>query len=457
LARPRPRRNCAIARLPNPRCGVLDRARDTPPLCTLIISELTHSAEDKPAPHAHKGTIRFMAIAVAMIVANIYYIQPLLADIAREFRLTAAGAGTVAMLSQLGTACGMMVLVPLGDIRERRSLIALLVGLLALALAGFAAAPSLLWLCVAAAAVGTSGCAVHLIIPFAAHIAPPQARGRVIGTVVGGLLMGILLARTLSGYVGAQWGWRTMYWIAAVMMAFLCVLIRFYLPKSEPDLRFTYTALLRSIWGLVRDQPALREAAFTGSMMFLAFSAFWTTLTFRLEAPPYHYGSTVAGLFGLVGAAGAAAAPLIGRLADRFGPRAAIGWALGVHRLLYYSGCGGVNAHGPRRRRHLDGPLRAGRTRLQSNPHLCDRPGRARAPERGLHDLVFRGGIERILPGRLVLEVWALARRVRLRRMRDGGGSRGPPARGTRAEARLKALRAASSFWGPAGRVSQQA
>jgi predicted MFS family arabinose efflux permease len=269
-----------------------------------------------------------MAAAVASIVANIYYIQPLLADIARDFNLTSAGAGTVAMLGQMGTACAMLVFVPLGDIRERRSLISGLVAVLAVALAGFALAPSLFWLCVAAIAVGASGSAVHLIIPFAAHIAPAQTRGRVVGTVVGGLLMGILLARTLSGYVGAVWGWRTMYWIASAMMAILSVLLRFLLPRSAPESKLGYGAMVRSIWGLVLEHPSLREASITGAMFFMAFSAFWTTLTFRLEAPPYHYGSTAAGLFGLVGAAGAAAAPIVGRLSDRFGPRVTVGWAL---------------------------------------------------------------------------------------------------------------------------------
>lgn len=269
-----------------------------------------------------------MAAAVAAIVANIYYIQPLLADIARTFHLTAAGAGTVAMLTQMGTACAMLVFVPLGDARERRSLIIALVAVLAAALAAFAAAPTLFWLCAAGVVVGASGSVVHLIIPFAAHIAPPRSRGHVVGTVVGGLLMGILLARTLSGYVGALWGWRTMYWLAAAMMAGLCALIRIMLPRSEPQVRFRYPELLRSIWRMVLDRPTLREASFIGAMLFMAFSIFWTTLTFRLEAPPFHYGSAGAGLFGLVGAAGAAAAPLVGRLADRYGPRAPVGWAL---------------------------------------------------------------------------------------------------------------------------------
>jgi predicted MFS family arabinose efflux permease len=269
-----------------------------------------------------------MAVAVAAIVANVYYIQPLLADIARAFHITATGAGAVAMLMQLGTTCAMLGFVPLGDVRERRSLIVTLVAVLAVALAGMALAPSLLWFCVAGILVGASGSVVHLIIPFAAHLTPAKSRGRVVGIVVGGLLMGIILARTLSGYVGAAWGWRAVYWIAAGLMTVLSVLIRLLLPRSKPDLHLRYPALLRSIWHLFRTESVLRESAFLGAMFFMAFSAFWTTLTFRLEAAPFHYGSAVAGSFGLVGAAGAAAAPLVGRLADRYGPRATVGWAL---------------------------------------------------------------------------------------------------------------------------------
>jgi predicted MFS family arabinose efflux permease len=296
-------------------------------MATLTSTNPASLAEpERPSPP--RATVIFMAVAVGAIVANIYYIQPLLADIARAFHITATGAGAVAMLMQLGTTCAMLGFVPLGDVRERRSLITTLVAVLAVALAGVALAPSLFWLCVAGVFVGASGSVVHLIIPFAAHLAPDKSRGRVVGIVVGGLLLGILLARTLSGYVGAAWGWRSMYWIAAGLMAVLSILIRVLLPRSKPDLHLRYPALLRSLWQLFRAEPVLRESAFLGAMFFMAFSAFWTTLAFRLEAAPFHYGSAVAGSFGLVGAAGAAAAPLVGRLADRHGPRATIGWAL---------------------------------------------------------------------------------------------------------------------------------
>jgi predicted MFS family arabinose efflux permease len=269
-----------------------------------------------------------MTLAVGMIVANVYYIQPLLADIARTFALTSTGAGAVAMVLQLGTTCAMFFFVPLGDIRERRALISTLIGVLAVALAALALARNTVWLCLAAAAVGASGSVVHLIIPFAAHLAPPKERGRVVGHVIGGLLLGILLARTLSGWLGSIAGWRTVYWFACGLMAILAVLTRFCLPESRPTVRLHWIDLVRSILRLVRDEPQLREASVLGALFFLAFSAFWTTLVFLLETPPYHYGAAAAGLFGLVGAAGAAGAPLIGRIADKRGPRVTVGGAL---------------------------------------------------------------------------------------------------------------------------------
>jgi predicted MFS family arabinose efflux permease len=275
-----------------------------------------------------RGLLGFMAAAVATIVANIYYIQPLLADIARTFHLSPARAGSVATLMQLGTTSCMMLIVPLGDIRERRSLIAGMVLLLSFGLAGVALAPNYLGLALAAVAVGASGSVVHLLVPFAAHLAPPAQRGRVVGTVIGALLMGILLARAASGLVGAHLGWRAVFAIASGLMVVLSALMLLVLPKSPPDNLLSYPELFRSMVTMVKEQPTLRESSFYGATLFCAFSAFWTSLVFLLETPPYHYGSTAAGLFGLVGAAGAAFAPLIGRMTDRVGSRRAVGFAL---------------------------------------------------------------------------------------------------------------------------------
>lgn len=280
------------------------------------------------APSISRTTVWFMAASTGVIVANIYYIQPLLADIARAFHLTVTSVGFIAMLTQIGTALGMLFFVPLGDSRERRSLITLLVVVGSVGLVFIALARNPVWLALACFVVGMMGATVHLFVPFAAHLAPPRERGRVVGSVFSGILLGILLARTFSGSVGAHLGWRSVYAIAATLMLTVAILVQFLLPRSKPSIELPYFSLLRSTIGLIREHRDLREAAFLGGCLFCCFSAFWTTLVFFLGTPPYHYGAEAAGLFGLIGAGGAAGAPLFGRLADRRGPRFAVGLAM---------------------------------------------------------------------------------------------------------------------------------
>lgn len=265
-----------------------------------------------------------MAVSVCVIVANIYYIQPLLADVAKEFHLTVTRAGLIAMLMQAGTAVGMLLFVPLGDTHERRALICRLVLCAAVSLMLVATARNAVWLGLAGVALGLCASTVHVIVPYAAHLAPPDQRGRVLGFVFSGVLCGVLLARTFSGYVGEHFGWRSVFWIAAAGMVVVCALIRWQLPPSQPELSMPWIALVRSSADLAKRFATLREAAAIGGLTFGAFSAFWTTLVFRLGTPPFHYGATVAGLFGLVGAAGALGAPIVGHFADRRGPRNAV-------------------------------------------------------------------------------------------------------------------------------------
>jgi len=281
-----------------------------------------------------KTTIWVMAISVGVIVANIYYAQPLLADIARDFGLTVTQAGLIAMLSQAGTAAGMFLFVPLGDKFERRFLIILLLLGSSVSMGLVAAAPSALWLSLASFAVGATAATVHIIVPFAAHLAPPPQRGRTVGTVLGGLLFGILLARTFSGTMGALFGWRSVYGVGAGAMILLAVLVRAQLPESRPETSLSWPSLMRSCAHLVVRHATLRESALLGALFFCSFSAFWTTLVFFLHSA-YGYGSAVAGLFGLVGAAGAAGAPTIGHLADKHGPRRTILIALWLTLLSF--------------------------------------------------------------------------------------------------------------------------
>ncbi len=271
-----------------------------------------------------RRVVWLLAFSTGCVVANIYYVQPLLADIAREFGLSIGQIGVVAMLAQIGTGLGMLFFVPLGDKFERRSLIATLLVAESIALAFAASARNIVWLSAACFFVGVWTSAVHVIVPLAAHLAPPKERGRIVGTVLGGLLIGVLLARTFSGVVGDQLGWRFVYWFAAGVMLALAATIRLSLRPSRPDLSMKWTALMRSVWSLAREHATLREAALLACLLFMTFSALWTTLVFLLRTPPYHYGTTAAGVFGLLGASSAAAAPVVGRLSDRHGPERSI-------------------------------------------------------------------------------------------------------------------------------------
>ncbi|TBL72451.1 MFS transporter [Paenibacillus thalictri] len=272
-----------------------------------------------------RGLILLMAVACGMAVGNLYYNQPLLADIGRTFGKTAREIGFVAMLTQIGYAIGLFMFVPLGDMKERRRMICLLLIAVSVSLIGVATAQSLLWICIASLLVGITTVVPQMIIPLAAQMAAPEERGKVLGTVMSGLLIGILLARTVSGAVGGTWGWRIMFCIAAGLMLLLALVMRLMLPESRPETKLTYRELVSSIGSLIKTQPVLREASFIAAMQFGSFSVFWTALVFYIEGPPYHYGSQVAGLFGLVGAAGALAAPLTGRLSDRYSRKMIVG------------------------------------------------------------------------------------------------------------------------------------
>jgi len=276
-----------------------------------------------------RPTVWIMAVGCGLSVANLYYNQPLLALIAGDFSVSARQAGLISTLGQVGYGLGLLLFVPLGDLLERRRLILVMLGATTIALAATALAPSFFWLAVASLAVGAMTIVPQLIIPFAAGIAGPTERGKVVGTVMSGLLIGILLARTVSGVVGSQFGWRAMYGIAALLMVGLMFAMRAWLPQSSPAASgASYGELMRSLVALARDHAVLRQSALLGALTFAAFSVFWTTLAFHLASPPFRYGSDVVGLFGLIGAGGAFAAPLIGTFADRRSPRWTIGLGL---------------------------------------------------------------------------------------------------------------------------------
>ena len=262
-----------------------------------------------------------MTVATALVSANRYYCQPLLADMARTLHLTSATAGLVPTFTQGGIAFGLVLFVPLGDMVERRRLIVSLAFAVAFALSLTVVASNTTLLLTSALLIGMFASVSQLIVGLAASLALPSQRGRAVGTVTAGLLIGVLMARTVAGMVGGIWGWRTMYLAAAIGMATLGLMLALALPRSRPTQVVRYRELLSSLILLIREKPELRESAVLGALAFAAMNAFWTTLVFFIAQPPYHYGTTAAGLFGLAGIGGALAAPLIGHITDRSGPR----------------------------------------------------------------------------------------------------------------------------------------
>ena len=265
-----------------------------------------------------------MAVAAGLSVANIYYNQPMLGLMQREFG-TGSSISFVPSATQLGYALGLILLVPLGDTLDRRQLILWQVAGLVLALAATALAPTPAILVFASIAVGMGATIAQQIIPFAAELAPVETRGHVVGTVMSGLLTGILLARTVSGFVGEYASWRIMFGVGAVVVILMGAMLALTLPRCKPASRHAYRELLFSLVGLARSQPRLRRAVLIQGSLFASFSAFWTILALLLQGAPFHLGSDAAGLFGIVGLVGIMIAPRAGRIADARGPHGMIG------------------------------------------------------------------------------------------------------------------------------------
>src|SRR5215204_4284074 len=272
--------------------------------------------------------VLFMALCTGLIVANIYYCQPLVVLISREFKVAESTAGSISFFTQIGYALGLLFLVPLGDMFEKRKQIVYTTALAVASLIMAALSVSLSMLTVACVLIGCTSVVPQMILPLAAQLSPPNKRGKVIGIVMSGLLIGILLSRSVSGFVGAWLGWRAMFWIAAAISVLLLLAMNFVFPPAPPYFTGTYGSLMKSLGVLVRKQPVLREAAAINALTFSSFGMFWTTMVLHLSNPPFRFHSDQVGLFGLAAVAGALIAPLIGGSADKGNPRVAIGYGL---------------------------------------------------------------------------------------------------------------------------------
>ncbi|MDQ1180825.1 MFS transporter [Rhodococcus sp. SORGH_AS_0301] len=268
-------------------------------------------------PTIGRGLVLLLAVTCGVLVANLYYAQPLLDTIARSFDIEEGTAGILVTTAQIGYAIGLAFLVPLGDLIERRRLIVTAALICAVADGIAVVSPGFPMLAAALVLAGVGASAAMVIVPLASALAAEEDRGRTVGTVMSGLLTGILLARTVSGFLSELGGWRLVYGVAAVAIALLAVVLRKYVPVSTPVVTDTYRGILGSILTLVRELRELRLRMALGALLMAAFSVLWTGLAFLLAAPPFSYGDAVIGLFGIAGVAGALMAPIAGRMTDK--------------------------------------------------------------------------------------------------------------------------------------------
>ena len=262
------------------------------------------------------GLLWLMAVTTGVVVANNYYNQPLLGEMAKDFNVSEAEISNIPMLTQVGYALGLFFIVPLGDMFRRKKLILIDFLFILAALFLMATSPTLWLLKMASLCIGISSVIPQIMVPMAAQLAKESNRGKAIGVVMTGMFIGILGSRTLSGFIGDYFGWRTVYYTAIVLMSILWLLLKWKLPEITPEFQGSYKDLLKSVLEQFKIRPKLRLAAIRGGLDFACFSAFWTTLIFLLESSNFELGSKEAGSFGFIGIAGTLLASYIGKLSD---------------------------------------------------------------------------------------------------------------------------------------------
>ncbi|ARP93860.1 MFS transporter [Bordetella genomosp. 13] len=281
---------------------------------------MTHTNLTTDPDGLSRPLLLLLSASTGLAVASIYYSQPMLGILGAELQASGSAVGWIPTLTQLGYALGILLLAPLGDRYDRKRIILLKAAALCLALLASALAPSIWVLLAASLVVGLTATVAQDIVPAAATLANPAHRGKVVGTVMTGLLLGILLSRVVSGFIAEHYGWRAMFVAASLSVVALGAALWRGLPSFRPSTTLPYGALLGSLATLWREHGLLRRAALAQGLLAVGFSAFWSTLAVMLHDAPFHLGAAAAGAFGLAGAAGALAAPLAGRVADSRGP-----------------------------------------------------------------------------------------------------------------------------------------
>lgn len=257
-----------------------------------------------------------MSFSAGLIVANLYYNQPLLHLISVTFGVTEAAVSNVALATQLGYAFGLLFIIPLGDKLSNYKILQFDFIVMVIALIAAGMSQTLFALIVSSFFIGFTSAIPQLFVPMAAQMSDEKGRGRAIGIVMSGLLIGILGSRIISGYIGEEFGWRVMYYAATILMVILFIVLRWKLPRLNPNYKGSYGNLMVSLWHYFKTEPSLRLAALRGALAFAGLSAFWTTLVFLME-DSFGYGSTVAGAFGIFGIAGALGATVVGKMNDK--------------------------------------------------------------------------------------------------------------------------------------------
>jgi len=287
----------------------------------------------KAAPAIVEATISstlllVIAVACGLIVANIYYVQPLAGPIGAALGLSAAATGLVVTLTQIGFGMGLVFIVPLGDLVENKRLILFAVGLAALALLGAGLATQKVAFLAAAFCIGVGSVAVQVLVPYVSHMAPEAIRGRVVGNVMSGVMLGIMLARPVASFVAQLLSWHAVFLLSAAAMLAVAATLALALPRRVPTAQLPYGALLVSMARIAVTTPILQRRALYHACLFCAFSLFWTTVPLWLAGPQFGLSQAGIGLFALAGVAGAIAAPIAGRVADRGWTRPATAFAM---------------------------------------------------------------------------------------------------------------------------------